>query len=59
MGTDKASLPSDVAEDTRQRSNLCRVPPNALGKETGKVDHWCFRCQELVQLALNKVGAFA
>jgi hypothetical protein len=36
----------------------CRMSPNALDKGTGKGAHLCYRCRELVQLALGKDGAF-
>jgi hypothetical protein len=52
--TSKVSFAECCGRGTRQRSNLCRVPPNTLGKETIKGAHWCSRCRELVQLALSK-----
>jgi hypothetical protein len=36
MGTDKAYLSSVVVEALDKQATFCRVPPNALGIETGK-----------------------
>jgi hypothetical protein len=38
---------------------ICRVPPSALDKETGKGAHWCSCCRALVQQTLIKEGSFA
>jgi hypothetical protein len=35
-----AHFPFRCDLDTRQRMNLCRVPPNALGKGTDKGARW-------------------